>query len=228
MEREKVLDNVTQWADEIEASCRAFGLPESEIPQAVCVCLAQIHHESRGNPFAVNPDSGAAGLLQLLSSDLRDAARQRGGLMVAEAQIDVWVQTALKRRKQGMDWPCIAWAWASGPGRVKASIQRGGPSDEIATRQLSRYIGPLLSQTYRAYADWLQSTLGEKQPLARVYDGTFRWQGVGSMAYGVGDTVTGSAWSWPDGWFSAGRAVRAAVVAAGVLIGAALLKWRAA
>ena len=57
---ETFIPNVERWRDDVVAAIAAYGGPANEID----LFLTIMHRESRGQPDATNPSSGAAGLMQ--------------------------------------------------------------------------------------------------------------------------------------------------------------------
>lgn len=213
---------MTRHAGTVEAVWREMGERE-RVPVLVALTLAQIDHESKGNPNAVSPKSGAAGVLQLLSSDLRQRAAQLGGLYDVRAQVQTYAETVKNVERQGGGLPEAAWRWASGLGAVRASIKNKRPTgapprlpDATVAKQLRDYISPMLSRTYREYARWYAQEKGIADELPRVWDGVFKIDGR-EWRYSDGDPVDGVgrlggvAWGWAVG---AAAAVGAAVYAA--------------
>lgn len=217
-----VLDSVTRHEPTAVDVWRRLGVSEQELPQLVALTLAQIHHESKGSTTTTNAHSGAAGLLQLLSGDLRDRARQLGGIGDARAQIQTYAETVQAvRRAHGFGLPEAAWRWASGAEAVKRSIKarapRGVPPrlpDATVAKQLRGYIVPMLGDTYREYARFVADKHGVAD-LPAIYDGSFRWNGhvweVGNADElgGAGGVLGGVSW--------------VTVGAVGAVVGAALL-----
>ena len=54
------IPNVERWRDDVVAAIAAYGGPASDVD----LFLTIMHRESRGQPEATNPTSGAAGLMQ--------------------------------------------------------------------------------------------------------------------------------------------------------------------
>ena len=57
---ETFVPNVERWRDDVVAAIAAYGGPASDVD----LFLTIMHRESRGQPEATNPTSGAAGLMQ--------------------------------------------------------------------------------------------------------------------------------------------------------------------
>ena len=57
---ETFIPNVERWRDDVVAAIAAYGGPASDVD----LFLTIMHRESRGQPEATNPTSGAAGLMQ--------------------------------------------------------------------------------------------------------------------------------------------------------------------
>ena len=57
---ETFVPNVERWRDDVAAAIAAYGGPASDVD----LFLTIMHRESRGQPEATNPTSGAAGLMQ--------------------------------------------------------------------------------------------------------------------------------------------------------------------
>ena len=57
---ETFIPNVERWRNDVVAAIAAYGGPASEVD----LFLTIMHRESRGQPDATNPTSGAAGLMQ--------------------------------------------------------------------------------------------------------------------------------------------------------------------
>ncbi len=57
---ETFIPNVERWRDDVVAAIAAYGGPSSDVD----LFLTIMHRESRGQPEATNPSSGAAGLMQ--------------------------------------------------------------------------------------------------------------------------------------------------------------------
>lgn len=221
-----VMANVTRWAP-LVAEVWAPLVPADRLPQMIALTLAQMAHESRGVINARSSESGATGLLQLLSSDLKARAVQLGGVNEPRAQVQVYAETVLGLARQGAGVDIAAWRWASGPGTVRASLAARRPkgagrvTDETAARQLNNYILPLLRHTFRRYATWTEQWMGLSSPIPRVWDGTFRWERR-EWVIGDADSVTGA---WSAAGVSWGAALAVGLVAVGVLL--AGLKRRA-
>lgn len=222
----EVLEGVTRWAPLVADVWSKF-VPADRLPQMVALTLAQMAHESKGQIGARNADSGATGLLQLLSTDLKARAVQLGGVNDPRAQVQVYAETVLGLARQGAGPDIAAWRWASGPGTVRASLAvrrpkgAGRVTDAVAAKQLNGYILPLLRHTFRRYASWTEQWMGLSSPIPRVWDGTFRWGGR-EWAIGDGDAVAGA---WSSAGVSWGAVFAAGLVAVGVLMAA--LKRRA-
>lgn len=220
----EVLASVTRHEPTAVDVWRKVGVSPEELPQLVALTLAQIHHESGGSTTTTNGESGAAGLLQLLSGDLRDRARQLGGLDSARAQIQTYAETVRAvQRAHGFGLPEAAWRWASGAEAVKRSIKARKPQGvpprlphATVERQLKRYIVPMLGDTYRDYARFVSNKYGIAE-LPAVFDGTFRHAGrewhVGNADElgGAGGVLSGVS------WVSVG-AVAAVVAAAAIAV----------
>jgi len=187
--------NVTRWAPLVIQSLREAGIPEGDLARWTAAGLALIHYESRGNPEAGHPSTGAYGLTQQIK---RWHPQHRGDPL---EHLRHWARS-MARYYGGQTKghiPSTILVWGSGPGAVKTFVASGETVHSKVFRHIRNIEDMTAGRTWRGYSSWLtgwtrassptQTTrIGGRSlelataaapgdPLASPWDGYIRWAG---------------------------------------------------
>ena len=103
---ETFIPNVERWRDDVVAAIAAYGGPASDVD----LFLTIMHRESRGQPEATNPSSGAAGLMQHMPQywDQRAISAGYAGASPYDPIANINVSAGLLYQAAGGGW--VHWS----------------------------------------------------------------------------------------------------------------------